>query len=496
MKKKRHIFPIIILIILIAALVGAYLYFFTDTLNDFKEKYINKTEEKAEEPVKKSETDKKTETTKKEDSEDKENSGADMSSLMAMYMSSMAEPEPIGALDLPQNTSQMSLTLAKQALALCGGGNKSGQASIFMNDGYEIVLQDGYDKSDSSEAHTCAFTVAKKTIDYYGEAKTLIVVAIRGTNAGEWFSNFNFAESRSSFTEYAENFLMAAESINLKLIPILEANPNYVLLICGHSRGAAAANLLGMTLDDLRGPERIYTYTFATPNTYRGTDKDGLYTNIFNFINPADVVTEVPLKQMGYHHIGVDIILPCEPETAERIAGEMDIMYQAAPTIKKYYTERHSLTGAGKDKDGYTGYEIMQALASSMTGIRTNENGRKNMKDIYAIMDASPTSSESDLAPLIELLEKIIGRDGTFGSNVLMQHLPMVYSGLIDAYEQIYAAMSAMPEGFSMEGLPTEGMGDFAPEGMEGFSMEGMGDMSPEELAAMMQQLGGADADN
>ena len=511
-KKKRHILPIIIVVLILAALTLGYLYHFTDVLNDFKEKYIEKTESTdsstdvdKNETVSSADSDKKTgETDKNDDTKKTDDSaakGADMSQLMEMYMAQLSQQEPVGNLDLPQSSSQMSFTLAKQALALCSGGNKSGQATLLMNDGFEIVLQDGYDKSDESIAHTCAFTVAKKTIDYFGQAKTLLIVAIRGTNAGEWFSNFNFADSQSSFTEYAENFLQAAESINLKLIPIIKENPDPVILVCGHSRGAAAANLLGMTLDELRGPEGIYVYTFATPNTYRGSEKDGqlLYTNIFNFINPADVVTEVPLKQMGFHHIGVDIVLPCEPETAERIASEMDVMYQAAPTVKKYYTERHSLTAAGKDSKGLTGYEIMQALASSMTGIKSDVNGRLNMKDIYKIMDGSPTSSESDFAPLIELLEKVIPRDGSFGSSVLMQHMPMVYQGLIDAYSQIYEAMGAIPDGQMPEGFDMgayQGMGDMSFEGMGDMSFEGMEGMSPEDIAALMQQYGGEDADN
>lgn len=459
-KKSKCALVIVIVLVIMAVLAVAFCHHFpeeTEEIKDFlfnREETTTDVEESDSGTVIKTADDNTSSEESDADSEDtskSEASSVDMSQLMEMYAASMAEPEPVGELDLPVNSSMMSLTLAKQALTLCTGSSKSGQATLLMNNGFEILLQDGYDKSDESEQHTCAFTVARKTVEYGGELKPLLLIAIRGTNAGEWFSNFNFADSESNSAEYAENFLEASQSIYLKLVPILLDNPDALILACGHSRGAAAANLLGMTLDDRRGYDGVFVYTFATPNTYRGTDKDGLYTNIFNFINPADVVTEVPLKQMGFHHIGVDVVLPCEPETSERIASEMDVMYQAAPTIKKYYTERHSLTGSGLDKNGYTGYEIMQALASSMTGIRSDVNGGLNMKDIYKIMEGSKTSTESDFAPLIDLLQKVIPKEGTFNGSVLMQHMPMVYQGLIDAYEQIYASM--MSGALDMSGL-------------------------------------------
>ena len=404
--------------------------------------------------------------TEKEPSTGKETAGAgDFSDLFAMYASSMAETPAVESISLPRTETELSFELAQQALTLCSGGTKNGQAGILMNSGFDIVLQDGYDKSADDVSHTCAFTVGKKVVDFYGTQKTLLVVAVRGTSGAEWFSNFDYADSHTDESKFAENFLEAAQVISIKLIPVIAANPDPLILVCGHSRGAAAANLLGMTLTDSYGGEGIYVYTFATPNTYRGdvSDLEGRYGNIFNFINPADVVTEVPLKAMGYTHVGIDITLPAEPETIQRIAEAMEILYTMSPSIDAYYNVRHSLTQAGLSEDGYTAYEIMQALASSLTGLKTDINGGLSMKDIYEIMDSSSKGSESDFAPLVNQLAKIIERDGTYGVSIFMQHMPATYAKLIEAYSMLAANGPGALSGSLPDGL----MGDITASGNE-----------------------------
>ena len=84
--------------------------------------------------------------------------------------------------------------------------------------------------------------------------------------------------------------------------------PTTRFLITGHSRGAAVANLLAAFLD--RGsyaageketcpelvPEHIYAYTFATPNSCSDLAERtaSQYKNIFNIVNPEDVVPQLP----------------------------------------------------------------------------------------------------------------------------------------------------------------------------------------------------------
>ena len=80
---------------------------------------------------------------------------------------------------------------------------------------------------------------------------------IRGTNDGEWYSNFDFAPSHSADAVFAENFLFAAQNVFLSLDEILKGEENPLLLVAGHSRGAACANLLGVLLDAAYDPANV-----------------------------------------------------------------------------------------------------------------------------------------------------------------------------------------------------------------------------------------------
>ena len=55
----------------------------------------------------------------------------------------------------------------------------------------------------------------------------------------------------------------------------------------------------------------IYCYTFATPEvTTFDTAHDSLYDNIFNIMNPSDMVPRLPLASWGYERYGHDLWLP------------------------------------------------------------------------------------------------------------------------------------------------------------------------------------------
>ena len=108
------------------------------------------------------------------------------------------------------------------------------------------------------------------------------------------------------------------------------------ILLTGHSRGGAVAGLLASMLDDRAATRadaavdptatdaaaadatgtaasapRVFAYTFASPRTTLNTrSNDVRYGNIFNIVNPADMVTSVPLESWGYVRYGVDKPLP------------------------------------------------------------------------------------------------------------------------------------------------------------------------------------------
>ena len=135
-------------------------------------------------------------------------------------------------LSLPEDSSTFSPELAAQTLSLFGTDAQTVRQAM-ANYGLTIVQEAHYDKSPEDPSHTCAYTVGMGQVTYAGEPRTLLVVAIRGTTAGEWYSNFDFAPSHSNDTQFAENFLMAAQDVYLGLQSVLGQVQNPLVLVTG-----------------------------------------------------------------------------------------------------------------------------------------------------------------------------------------------------------------------------------------------------------------------
>ena len=103
------------------------------------------------------------------------------------------------------------------------------------------------------------------------------------------------------------------------------------LLLVGHSRGGAIANLVAAQADDelaalaegaqpqdgleLAAGDAVAGYTFASPGCTTSTHAHAArYGNIFNIANPADLMPALPLASWGYARYGVDMNLPAMGE--------------------------------------------------------------------------------------------------------------------------------------------------------------------------------------
>ena len=156
--------------------------------------------------------------------------------------------------------------------------------------------------------------------------RTLYLVSIRGSYGAEWLSDLNMgngAEYELSATEH-EGFSQAAREIVDDLAERitedaqLNGTNDVVLLFCGHSRGAAVANIAAAYADEMSQGLRplaplssIYCYTFATPEVAQNVHQDDpIYSNIFNILNPSDLVPRLPLASWGYERYGNDLWLP------------------------------------------------------------------------------------------------------------------------------------------------------------------------------------------
>lgn len=172
-----------------------------------------------------------------------------------------------------------------------------------------------------------AYSVATKRVTSAdGAEKTLYLVSVRGSYGSEWLSDANMGDAANYEMDAIdhEGFMRAANEIVDDLATRIteeagaDGTDDIALLFCGHSRGAATANLAASYADDMTQGLRvlaplnsIYCYTFATPElTLMDNTDDALYDNIFNILNPSDMVPRLPLASWGYSRYGHDLWLP------------------------------------------------------------------------------------------------------------------------------------------------------------------------------------------
>lgn len=166
-----------------------------------------------------------------------------------------------------------------------------------------------YDSQDiSALLKDCGFTDHRSTVsDDSGNdmtfdlgrkkvgKKTVVAVILQGTaGTAEWKSNFDLGDGKVhhgfSVTEKAVRKMLNSYIKQEKL-----KKDRTVFWITGHSRGAAVANLLAKHLSDSYGRSKVFACTFASPKVVKADQSgDMAYNNIFNYVNPDDVVTEVP----------------------------------------------------------------------------------------------------------------------------------------------------------------------------------------------------------
>ena len=190
----------------------------------------------------------------------------------------------------------------------------------------------------TSEEDTVAYAVARKRVASEGETRSVIVVAVRGSYGAEWLSNLYLHDERSvaeGLEGYHQGYVDAADEIREAVRPMVREShargDAVTLVVTGHSRGGAVANLVAAMADDelagqsageaadaedggqigLSAHDAVCAYTFASPGcTTSEHARAERYDNIFNIVNPADVMPALPLATWGYARYGVDMELP------------------------------------------------------------------------------------------------------------------------------------------------------------------------------------------
>ena len=153
---------------------------------------------------------------------------------------------------------------------------------------------------------------------YKEKDRNMIVLVVRGTNGtnSEWTSNFDVGADTTQYTNLTGSHPQWTNKANHKGFDVtanrvVEAVEKYLntyslnegsILITGHSRGAAVANLVGKYFEDKK-TLKPFTYTFATPNTTTYTNVEA-YKTIFNIVNTDDMVPYMPLEKWGFGKYG------------------------------------------------------------------------------------------------------------------------------------------------------------------------------------------------
>lgn len=267
-----------------------------------------------------------------------------------------------------QSLATMTLSLAFSAFGSTDGEDKD--YSNKSSNAKDLFLKLGF-KDENIEANEDFKT--KPTMDSIGviagnmpitlddEAYTLVAVAVRGAGyEQEWASNFTlglqgqhkgFSEGKEKVIDFLKSYF-SSQNIS----------GNVKIWITGYSRAAAVANLVagaiddGLILDDdiKYDLDDVFAYCFEAP---AGAEIDALegtsrYENIFNIINPNDIVPFVAPYDMGFGRYGVDIHIPTKesnPEDYDELKAKMLEYYYAMEGTTTYTVDDFHMKKLGME---------------------------------------------------------------------------------------------------------------------------------------------------
>ncbi|MDO4563751.1 MAG: lipase family protein, partial [Clostridia bacterium] len=243
--------------------------------------------------------------------------------------------------------------------ALAAYGGDEAITAKLQEFGYDTICTYNYD--DSYNENSSAFALA-----LHGREAVLVIC---GTRSEEWLGNFNIGDNEITDTHYS--FSAAADEVLLKTEKYLEEHATIPekLIVTGHSRGAAVANLVAARMDDGKcdGVTRdtLCAYTYATPTvTLTDETNSERYNNIFNIVNTEDLVTLVPLPRWGYKRYGIDIFLPT-------LANDENYLNYKSRMIQKY----SELFGTAPDMfDSMSSAEAADAIYALCPNVDTYYN--------------------------------------------------------------------------------------------------------------------------
>ena len=232
--------------------------------------------------------------------------------------------------------------------------------------------------------------IAKKEFDNY----TVISITPRsGGYYREWANNMHLGDGSKSDYMHEGWYNAANKLIDfvINYVNEYEVTGRVKLWMSGFSRGGATTNLAAGLIDSrldngeqLLGEkatlakEDVYAYTFEAPqgaNVNSKTiklPKDALYGNIFNIVNPNDVVPKVAMAEYGFTRFGIDKFIttrfydPSNYENNRRVFKKLHDLINQSDEVK-YSADNFGMYGL-KIEDFLRIITVIPAIIGLFTG--------------------------------------------------------------------------------------------------------------------------------
>ena len=239
------------------------------------------------------------------------------------------------------------------------------------------------DYRERTSFDTIGIASAKKQVGDY----TLIGVAVRsGGYFLEWSNNVYLGDGTKSDYMH-EGWYNAARVLIAHVRTYIRDNNitgKIKVWVAGFSRGAAVSNIAAGLMDNeieknnkflandtTLTRDNLYAYTFETPQGANinskevKAPKDPIYNNIWNVINPNDLVTKVAMSGFGFTRFGQDKFITTkfyDPSGFDENRKIYKKIYsQSYKDVDKYSADNFEMRGS-------PGINIASILASSVVG--------------------------------------------------------------------------------------------------------------------------------
>lgn len=304
---------------------------------------------------------------------------------------------------------------------------------------------DKNNKPDNNE-NNVAFSVTYRKID---ENNADMIVIIRGSYNDEWGGNAKLTgETYNSDSVRHKNFEDAKNNIKKDIYDYIKeylySFTNVNLIITGHSRGAAVANLYAKeAIDKINGINisndiptfnKVTAYTFACPNVEKYNNTMENYSSIFNFCLYEDLVPTVPLTYpsdgWNYWKYGITYITDVDYKYFWNYSGldnknarlsiyAIHAAFSNWDSVEEYYNKQ-----VGNDDDYTTLYDFFIETAKEWKSVDSKPELYIRLNNLI---------KRSKKYPEIGKLVKCIAN----GANSVIAHSAIFYEPTVENYNHV-----------------------------------------------------------